>query len=146
MITVLPFRAEHFARINPEPEQSAKAAPYLSPTIGRALEGPFAWTAAHDGQIIGCAGFANKWVDHWMAWAFVDQSAAPHMLEIVRVARVMRNRWPSGRIEAATPCGFTAGHRFLRLLGFELEAPLMRRYTPDGRDHALYALINGDVK
>lgn len=38
-------------------------------------------------------------------------------------------------------CDFTNGHRFARLLGFECEAPLMRRHGPNDQDEALYAMV-----
>jgi hypothetical protein len=37
---------------------------------------------------------------------------------------------------------FAAGHRWAKMLGFEIEAPLMRGYNPDGTDSVGYARYN----
>lgn len=145
MYVVLRYSADHLAMIDAEPNQSAPASKFASPAVARSLEGPFAWTVAKDGVVLACAGFAEKWLDHWMGWAYMSRHSGPHMLGLVRAALQTKSRWPRGRIEASTPCDFAVGHKLLELLGFSKEAERMRRYTPDGRDHALYAFVNGEL-
>ena len=45
------------------------------------------------------------------------------------------------RIEASVDVDFTAGHRWLRSLGFKCEAAMMQAFDPMGRTHSLYALV-----
>ena len=45
------------------------------------------------------------------------------------------------RLEVSVFVEFKAAHRWARLLGFEVEAPLARCYDPSGRDYVLYVRI-----
>jgi RimJ/RimL family protein N-acetyltransferase len=47
---------------------------------------------------------------------------------------------PYRRIEATVDVGFKQGHRWIKMLGFELEG-YMRAYRPDGADMLLYARV-----
>lgn len=82
-------------------------------------------------------------MEHWPgrhnAW-FVPTSLAPHcMLRITRL--VDKFTGPvKGRIEVTVRADFAAGHRWAKMLGFEVEnAPgLLMGYGPMGEDHIAY--------
>jgi len=44
------------------------------------------------------------------------------------------------RVEAFVDANFDAGHRWIKMLGFEREG-YMRSFTPEGNDAVLYARI-----
>jgi RimJ/RimL family protein N-acetyltransferase len=46
----------------------------------------------------------------------------------------------SRRYESTVDVGFKQGHRFMKMLGFEVEGYL-KAYRPDGADMVLYARV-----
>jgi hypothetical protein len=120
----------------------AYLAPGLTPALGSSLvhAGPAFTVATDDGRPIGCIGLVEQWEGRALAWAVLAGDAGRVLVGITRAVRRFLDLGRYRRIEAAVPVGFAAGHRWARLLGFTLEAPVMRSWSA-GRDFALYALI-----
>lgn len=144
VLEFVPFRPEHLALLR---LQAAQA--YLQPLLARpdyaaALAGPYTWSGVVDGRVIGCAGILAQWPGRAIAWALLSRElTARHFLHAHhKVAAVMKAAHRAGarRIETTVDAGFDAGHRWARALGFAPEG-LMRAYSPEGRDHVLYARI-----
>jgi len=76
-----------------------------------------------------------------LAWAFIGDIGPSTFLQVHRAVKQFLDECYVDRIEMTVDCDFPQGHRWARLLGFEMEAERMRRYTPDGRDCALYARL-----
>jgi len=92
-----------------------------------------AWTGEHAGQVIACGGLLPHWPGRATAWMLIGQSAGPHFAAIHKhVARGLLTH-PYRRVEAHVDVGFTAGIRWMKMLGFEMEA-YKRAYRPDGAD------------
>jgi RimJ/RimL family protein N-acetyltransferase len=68
-------------------------------------------------------------------------NAKDHMLRIQRIGKKITDEYPIQRIEAAVECDFKQGHRFMRLIGFTLEAERMKGFSENGGDCALYAKV-----
>jgi RimJ/RimL family protein N-acetyltransferase len=112
----------------------------LSADLTDLSEAGLAWTAEHDGVILGIAGLAPQWENRASAWALISDAAGPHFRKFhgaVSRFLVMSNY---RRIEATVDVGFEAGHRWMKMLGFEHEG-LLRAYRPDGADMHLYARV-----
>lgn len=92
-----------------------------------------AWTAELDGTILGCGGLTPQWENRAILWALVSQDAGSHFTVIHRHVRRFLTRSPYRRIEAHVDVGFTAGVRWVKMLGFELEA-YKKAFRPDGAD------------
>ena len=92
----------------------------------------------------GCAGILPQWPGRAIAWALLTRElTARHFLRVHhKVLNVLLGAHGRGarRIETTVDAGFDAGHRWARALGFSPEG-LMRSYSPEGRDHVLYARI-----
>lgn len=119
---------------------------YLRPMIagrgyGEALAQGEAWTGIEAGRIVACGGVCPLHGFMGNAWAMIAADLKHSFLIVHRVALRVLDAYPASRIEAHIDCGFANGHRWAKALGFELEAPRMRKFTPDGRDAALYARI-----
>lgn len=142
MFEVVRYRAEHLAAIEPVFAETQYKL-FATPALAKALEGPFAYTAMANGRPVAAAGLANKWVDYWVAWAYMSADAGKHMVPITRAVRRILPELPKGRIEAATPISYGAGCRWLEMLGFKCETPEgMAHYTPDGKTFSLYSRVN----
>jgi hypothetical protein len=102
---------------------------------------PMAYSIQVDGRVIACAGVVEYWKNRGEAWAFVDRKCKREFLALHHIVRDFLDHCPVRRIEAAVSTTFSAGHRWVRALGFELEAPILRAYGPDGGDCSLYARV-----
>lgn len=138
---VRPFQPDDVEKLVLQPAQA-----YLRPVVqcaayGEALARGEAWTAERDGVVVACGGVAPLFGDTGNAWAMLARDLGHSLSRIHRVASRLLDAYPAQRIEAHVDCDFEEGHRWVRLLGFDLEAPRMRKFTPHGRDAALYARI-----
>jgi hypothetical protein len=99
-----------------------------------------AWTAEHDHRILAIAGLMPQWENRATAWALIAESAGTHFKAIHSAVAAFLDTAPFRRIEATVDVGFIEGHRWIKMLGFELEG-YMRAYRPDGADMLLYARV-----
>ncbi len=139
-MNIVPFQAEHLLKLQLQQGQ-AYSEPWITAEYARMLEGEFAFAGLVDDQVMAVAGITKLWENRAIVWSFVDHRAGPHFGAIHRAALRILELAPYARIEADTPCEFAQGHRWLRMLGFQMEAERMRAYRPDGGDSALYARV-----
>lgn len=92
-----------------------------------------AWTAEVDGQVVMCGGLLPQWENRALAWALIGENAGPHFAVIHRYVRQFLTHSPYRRIEAHVDVGFAPGARWMKMLGFELEA-YKKAFRPDGAD------------
>lgn len=145
MLEFIPFRPEHLGALQLQAAQAYLQPLLAKPEYGAALVGPDTWSGILDRRIVGCAGILPQWPGRAIAWALLTRDlSARHFLQAHhKVLRVLHAAQRNGmrRIETTVDAGFDAGHRWVRALGF-LPEGLMRGYSPEGRDHALYARIH----
>ena len=98
------------------------------------------WTAEHDGAILGIGGVEPQWENRATAFALLSDDSGPHFRAIHSAVFDFLVRAPYRRIEATVDVGFKEGHRWIKMLGFELEG-YMKAYRPDGADMLLYARV-----
>ncbi len=140
---VVPYKAEHLLALKMQPGQSYLA-PYVTDEYAKLLESQWAFTALDDEDVVAVGGVAELWSNRGLAWAFVDTRAGAHFLALHKAVQRVLDLVPYRRVEAETPCEFRQGHRWLRMLGFQLEAPRMKSFRIDGGDAALYARVKHD--
>lgn len=139
-MNVVPYKAEHLLAMQVQMGQS-NFTPYITEEYARALESQYAFAALVDGHPMIVGGFYEMWANRALLWSFVDRNAGPHFLAIHRGVKKLLDMQPFRRIEAECDCDFEQGHRWLKLLGFEMEAERMRAFRVDGGDSALYARV-----
>lgn len=137
---IIPFQPQHLRALVLQ-EAQAWMQPMLQADYGQSLvkAGP-CFTLENEGEIIVCSGLVNMWEGRAQAWALVSERAGAHFVRIFRAMRDFLEMQDTRRIEATVDAGFDAGHRLMKMLGFEYEG-LMRAYLPDGRDCALYGRV-----
>lgn len=81
------------------------------------------------------------WEGRGEAWAIIDDDCKKEFLTIHNFAKRFFEICPLKRIEATVDAGFSPGHRWVKMLGFKLEAPLLKSYLPNGGDSSLYAKV-----
>ena len=99
-----------------------------------------AWTAENDGKILAIAGVEPQWENRATAFALLSDDSGPHFPAIHSAVVEFLDNAPYRRIEATVDVGFKQGHRWIKMLGFELEG-YMKAYRPDGADMLLYARV-----
>ena len=99
-----------------------------------------AWTAEHENQILAIAGVEPQWENRATAFALVSGAAGPYFWAIHSAVARFLDSTSYRRIEATVDVGFEQGHRWIKMLGFEIEG-YMRAYRPDGADMLLYAKV-----
>ena len=99
-----------------------------------------AWTAEDEGRILAIAGVEPQWENRAIAFALISGAAGPYFRAIHSAVYDFLNSTPYRRIEATVDVGFEQGHRWIKMLGFEIEG-YMKAYRPDGADMLLYARV-----
>ena len=137
-----PYRPEHLTKLALQPDQQAARVFISEPGYPEMLASTNAFTAIIDGRIVGCAGIMELWKGRGMAWALLTgEIGGENMRRIHFAVKRYLDASTFQRIEATCDVNFAQGHRWLRLLGFTMETPVMRRYRPDGGDEAMYVRI-----
>lgn len=105
----------------------------------RYLASGVAITARHEGRIIACGGVAPVADDAGICWSFLSHDAGPHILALSPIARRLFKVCGFARVFANTEVTFSAGCRWLELLGFK------RLHTFEGfagREEFLYERVS----
>lgn len=140
--SVVPFRGWHYERLADKiPSADGMLTTWMPRDVLHQLEGQNSWTGTLDGEPFVCAGTMLQWPGRHSAWAYMGENTASHMLWITR--EVLKNlSRVKGRIELNVRCDFPAGQRWAKMLGFEVETPVMKGFGPDGEDHVGFVRIN----
>lgn len=144
MIEFIPYAPTHLAALRLQRAQAEASALLATPGYAASLANPYAWAGLIDSRVVGVGGVLPQWRGRAVAWALISEALTTH--EFLRahhkvasvLAAARRDGWR--RIETTVDAGFDAGHRWVRALGFAPEG-LMRAYSPEGRDHVLYAQL-----
>lgn len=139
-MNIVPYKAEHLLALKMQPGQ-AYCMPYVTPEYAAMLESQFAFTAMEGEQVVAVGGIVEVWENRGLAWTFIDRRAGAHFPALHKAVKQVLDLVPYRRIEAETACDFEQGHRWLRMLGFKLEAERMEAFRVDGGDAALYARV-----
>lgn len=97
------------------------------------------WSVVVDGHIVACGGLCVQWEGRAVVWAILSKGAP--LVPVTRaVLRVIQSRGIPRRLECFVDVSFPQGIRWAEMLGFQREG-LMRAFSPDGRDHLLFARV-----
>lgn len=151
---VTDFKAEHLTRLRLQPAQEYLYAMTTEAT-GEAVEAAlhaglgWAYTALDtDGTVLGCGGVLVQWQGRGLAWSYISCVGGAKFVAVHRAVKRFFDVCHLHRIEATVDEGFEEGHRWMAMLGFELETrdeyggpKPMRGYRPDGGACYLYARV-----
>lgn len=139
---LLPFRRWHLDVLGISAE-GGEAFDHTSEDAHLMEKSGLCWTLVYGADPVACGGFFNVWKGRYIAWMLLNEKSGRHMVAVTRHA-VERMARLKGRIELTVRADFAKGHRWAKLLGFEVEAPVLRRFGHDGADHVGYAKVNGE--
>lgn len=106
---------------------------------------PYAVSVFVEGELQLCTGVNVYWPNRGEAWAVFHPHCRKNFIALHHAVKRHLETVPLRRIEAGVDVDFAPGHRWMRALGFELEAPRLRAFLPDGRDASLYSKIRREV-
>ena len=106
-----------------------------------ALEKENSWTLVIEGDPVACGGTMKQWVGRHTAWMYLNFNTGRHMRCITRAVSDKLEQ-VKGRIELTVRRDFLLGHRWVKMLGFDVETPVLMAYGPEGEDHVGYIRIN----
>jgi hypothetical protein len=142
MIEVVKFKAEHLEQLN-EQQATAYLLAHVKPEHTAVMENSaYSFTGISEhGRVVVCAGVVELYQGRGEAWAILDANCKREFLSIHNAVKRFLEVSPVRRVEAVVDEEFAPGHRWVQMLGFELEAPRMRAYRPGGENCALYARV-----
>ena len=139
---VRPFKPDDLRQIDIQPAQRGHVS-YLTDEMLEAMAGLDAFTALVNDRPVMIGGLVHFWPGRAMAWSYLSASAGRHLAALTRATRRFLDLQVVRRLEMYVDDEFEAGHRWARLLGFNLEAKL-EAFRPDGGDQCMYVRIRHD--
>jgi hypothetical protein len=141
-MNILPFRKDHLMNMVDRGLVEG-ATPELIDMVFEEIEKlELSYSAEQDGNIVACAGLTELSPGRALAWSYLSPTLGGQMmLKITRAGERMMELSSFRRVEMDVLWDHVEGHRWARILGFDLECPRRRAYGPDGRDYALYSRV-----
>lgn len=141
MTSVVAFEPQHLAELLEE-GAAAYLKPLLTPDVLESFRNrPLTHSIQQNGKVVFCGGVSLYYPGRGEAWAFFDSTCRQNFVPVFKIVKKWLNDCPVRRIEASVKVDDEQAHRWVRSLGFELEAPLLKAYRPDGADCALYSKV-----
>lgn len=140
MVKVIPCKYEHVEELLSLPYNQSLGF-VLKPSQKSHIENDLCKTILVNGDVAFVGGVVQYWENRAEAWAIFRPGLREHFIALHKEVKSYFRSCPFLRIEATVECEFENGHRWIRALGFTLEAPRLKSYFPDGKDASLYALI-----
>ena len=137
---VIPFKAEHFWSIEAQPAQEYVRGCVTEEQV-KQLEKAEAFSCVEGDKVLCCFGWVEVYKTRAAIWGYMSKDVGPHFNKVTRIAKRLIKGLAYKRIELEVDCEFKDGHRWARMLGFQLEAECLRGFRMDGGDSAVYARV-----
>lgn len=136
----VPFEPAHAERICLQPRQREMAG-YATPEHYRQLAKAPSFSVLDGDEVVMCGGAFEMWPGRCLCWALLAEHIGHRMATCVRATRRFLEEVAAPRYELDVEHDHAEGHRFARLLGFDVETPQLRAYYPDGSDGTMYVRV-----
>lgn len=141
MIEVVKFKHKHIKSIEQQDNDLIELSSFNYESYRHLENNRYSYTILSDGRPVCCIGVVEYWKGRGEIWAVIDRNIGSAFVGAVKAMKRMLNLCDLSRLEATVIADFEQGHRLVKLFGFELEAPLMRKYGVTGLNHSLYARV-----
>ncbi len=143
----IPWIPAHCRRIDIQAAQALDMELIGGADVSRFADPSFAWSAISrsENKVLGCGAISKFWQGRGLCWALVGVDVpTSDWLGITRFVRstLDRAQAPGGyiRLESHVAASFWPGHKWMELLGFDIEAPC-EAWGPDGSDFIQYKRV-----
>ncbi len=143
MIEVVSFKKEHMKELLAEPHNHYLGALLSDVQLEATEKTGMAQTVLRrsDKKVLCCGGVTEYWPGRGECWCTFTKDCKKEFVAIHRVALRLFDMYPGNRIEASVAINFNEGHRWIKALGFKLDAACLKKYLPDGGDVSLYSRV-----
>lgn len=141
VLTFSPCKVGHLALIEPPEGAAPTAFIYNAPEFSDLIERSIAVSAWCGSRCLGAAGIVQTQPQKAIAWSLLSAKSGRHMFAITRKVLEVLDAHKHLRVEMFVDYDFAIGHRWARMLGFEVEAERMRKAGYFGQDQTLYARV-----
>ena len=143
MTKLVPFKKEHYREIVGNSDQKYLADYVTDEDLEAVEQNPFSRSCFHEEKLLGVGGIILSHEQRGEAWGVVAKGNREQFIRLHRAVKGYLESVPVRRVEAAVHLDFEPGHRWVKALGFTLEAAVMRAHSLEGKDAALYAITKG---
>lgn len=143
---LVPFKATHLAGIDWVERERTYQIGFKRAFA--AYESNPGWSLMHEGRFVAGGGIVIPYQGLGEAWLIAGPEAPAHSLTIVRACQSVledAHLLKLVRVQAMVMRHLEAGHRLMRVLGFQQEC-LVRKYGLHGADMYLYAMFPGETR
>lgn len=141
MFKIVPLNIEHLIELYDEPSNRFLKDWIQSGFAKEMMKSGLAGT--FNDKVVVCGGFVECWTNRAQIWSVWSRECKNNFVPIFRGLKKLIHSQKYNRIEFAVPVYLTSAHRRAKLLGFEVECELAKKFLPDGSDCVLYALVRG---
>lgn len=135
---VTAFKAWHLGALLAKGAVEGEKIQPIDPAL---LERHNTWSCLIDGEPVAVGGTIELWPGRHQAWALFVPDAGRYMVLITGAAARTLEK-VKGRIEMTVRQDYEKGHRWARMLRFEVETPELKAYGPEGESHVGYVRFN----
>lgn len=137
---VVPFEPWHLDWLSPQ-EAQLSIDHQISPEIADHFAECQSFSGLVNGKVVACSGVVPFWGGRGVAWAILDKDCGPHFKAIHQAVYNFLETCNYQRVEAYVDLDHPAAHRWMKMLGFEIETAVAHKIMPSGKDGAVYARI-----
>ena len=135
---LVPYEAGHFERLQLSAAERAAVA-LASPDLAMQMDFAHTMSIVDGDEVLVCGGVLTIWRNRGLLFSFVSDAIGPHRwIGVHRLVTQFIEEACCHRLEAEVRREFKAGHRWMHMLGFQVERECAKAYYPDGADATLY--------
>ena len=144
MTELVPFKKEHYKEIIDASDQSFLRYYVTDEDLEAVEQNPLSVSCFTEDTLLGVGGVILSHSNRGEAWGIVAPGVRKHFFKLQSAVKKYLSTVNLQRIEAVVHLDYEPGHRWVKALGFELEASRMKSYSLDGKDASLYAITKGE--
>ena len=134
---IITFDRSHFYEIFPQIAQ-ANVPGYITDETWANLPKDTSFSYEHGGERLAVGGWIEITPYRALLWAYLHKDIKHKLTFVHKEACCTIACLPYRRLELEVDRTFEQGHRWAKLLGFEVETERARYYRPDGKDATIY--------
>lgn len=132
---------EHLDEVLNHPSNAEAKKVYTEEIYKVLINSEHSFAGVLEGRVLICAGLEQLWRNRSVVWTLISTKNKLDFIYVHKAAKRFLNLVATDiRIEMHVIKDFKQGHRWARLLGFELEAACMKQFAY-GVDYSLYAMV-----
>lgn len=152
-LDIVPATFEHYIQLVPREIEQESLRNFAGESDAKFLmkhyiDKSYAFTGIAEEGIVGIAGIMPMWPGVAEAWFFSSDLLHKYHRQVLRAMKlkldIAQEEFKLHRLQARTADGFYKADKFLKVLGFKYEGPLVG-FCSNAKDYHLYTRIRKDL-